>query len=275
MVSDGPIRAVLFVPGDRPERFEKAAQAGADAVIVDLEDAVAPDRKNMARTAMAEAVRQGSLRPYVRVNGFGTPEHEADAEVVAELAQSGRLLGVLVPKAESATELSTFADRVPQRVDVVALIETARGCLAASEIAEVQRVTRLAFGALDLAADIGADESTLDMARFQVVLASRAARIAAPWDSPFTSFTDADAVSESAAHARRLGFGGKLCIHPAQVKPVRRAFMPTDSDIAWARRVIKADVGAATQVDGAMVDKPIVERARRILAEHDTHQEVL
>lgn len=275
MVSDRPARAVLFVPGDRPDRFGKAVRSGADAVIIDLEDAVAPDHKDEAREATVRAVRDQALLAYVRVNGIGAPGHEADIAAVADLARSGGLAGVVVPKAESPEELSALADLFPPQVDVVALIETARGCLAASRIATVDGVARLAFGAHDLAADLGAEESTtLDMARFQIVLASRAARLVAPWDSPFTAFDNAGAVRESAAHAKRLGFGGKLCIHPAQVEPVQAAFLPTAPEIAWARRVVEADDGAATQVDGAMVDKPVVARARRILAEHEMQREV-
>lgn len=266
---DRPIRTVLFVPGDRPERFAKAVRSGADAVIVDLEDAVAPDRKDAARAATIRAVGDGVVLPYVRINASGAPGHEADVAAVAELAGSVRLPGVMVPKAESPEELCAVAERFAPHVEMVALIETARGWLEAPRIAAAERVTRLAFGAHDLAADVGADESALDVARFQVVVASRAAGIAAPWDSPFTGFTDPAAVRESAANAKRLGFGGKLCIHPDQVEPVRAAFSPTAAEIAWARRVIAADAGAATQVDGAMVDRPIVERARRILAEHE------
>jgi citrate lyase subunit beta/citryl-CoA lyase len=262
----------LFVPGDRPERFAKAAAAGAGVVIIDLEDAVAPDAKSAALTAAVEAgaPSDGSpaVRALVRVNPLGTRQYDADITLLlsaARAAGSG-LLGIVVPKAEDAGALRQLRADMPQHLALVPLIESALGVVNALELARVPGVTRLAFGAIDFALDIDADggDRFLDHARSQLVLASRAAGIAAPLDSPSTDIKDTTRVAESARLARNFGFGGKLCIHPAQLATVHGAFAPTVADVEWALSVIGAEGGAA-QVDGKMIDRPVTERAKRIL----------
>lgn len=262
----------LFVPGDRPERFAKAAAAGAGVVIIDLEDAVAPDAKAAALAAALEALspdtRGESVRALVRVNPADSDQY--DAETTALLAAAGTpgsgLLGIVVPKAEESGALGELRARMPGHLALVPLIESATGVVNAVELARVAGVTRLAFGAVDFALDINADggDRFLDPARAQLVLASRAGGIAAPLDSPSTDIRDAGKVAESARLARNFGFGGKLCIHPSQLAAVHGAFAPSEADIQWARSVISAE-GGAVQLDGQMIDRPVTERAKRIL----------
>ncbi|UKA55239.1 CoA ester lyase [Arthrobacter sp. FW305-BF8] len=269
----------LFVPGDRPERFAKAAAAGAGVVIIDLEDAVAPDAKAGALAAVLAALAPGEVggrvSALVRVNPMGSDHYDGEitALLTAAEAPGAGLLGIMVPKAEDAGAVGRLRAQVPQRLALVPLIESAAGVVNAVELARVPGVTRLAFGAIDFALDINADggDRFLDHARAQLVLASRVAGIAAPLDSPSTEIADSGKVADSAMLARNFGFGGKLCIHPAQVAAVRGAFAPTKSEVQWARSVIGAEGGAA-QVDGQMIDRPVTERAKRILHRAETEQ---
>lgn len=248
----------LFVPGNRPERFEKAAGAGADAVILDLEDAVAIDAKDEARAALRGGFT--NLPMLVRVNGLGTPWHKAD---MAALEGKG-FSAVILPKAE-ATE--TFAALCAESaIPVVALIESSRGLAEARAIAATANVARIAFGSIDFCADLGCAHTreALLAARSELVLASRLAGLAAPIDGVTTALDDAALISDDARHARDLGFGGKLCIHPRQIEAIRAGFAPDAAEIFWARRVLASGDGAAA-VDGAMVDEPVRIRARAIL----------
>jgi citrate lyase subunit beta / citryl-CoA lyase len=262
----------LFVPGDRPERFAKAAAAGAGVVIIDLEDAVASEAKSAALAATVEAVAPSdggaAMRALVRVNPQGSGHYDADITLLLSAASTpgSGLLGIVVPKAEDAGALRRLRADMPRHLALVPLIESALGVVNAVELARVPGVTRLAFGAIDFALDIDADggDRFLDHARAQLVLASRAADIAAPLDSPSTDIKDTTRVAESARLARNFGFGGKLCIHPAQLATVHGAFAPTEADVEWALSVIDAEGGAA-QVDGQMIDRPVTERAKRIL----------
>ena len=267
----------LFVPGDRPERFSKADNSAADVVIIDLEDAVAPGRKADALAAILQHLAPGldMVRALVRVNAQGTATLPAELAALRGLAeQPGHgLLGLVVPKAENPELLremtAAFATVVGQPLAFIALIESAAGVQNAPELARVPGVTRLAFGAIDYALDInaGAGDRVLDYARSAIVVASRAAGLDAPLDSPSVQIKDAGAVAESATLARQFGFGGKLCIHPAQLEPVATAFYPTPTEIDWARSVIGSTEGA-TQIDGQMIDRPVTVRAERILARY-------
>jgi citrate lyase subunit beta/citryl-CoA lyase len=263
--------APLFVPGDRPDRFARAEASPADAVILDLEDAVAPDRKAIAlENVVAHLRAAGDLARVVRVTSIGSPTH--DEEIRALLAAAGRpghgLTAVMVAKAESAGDLAQLGDamaRADSELTLIPLIESARGVAALAQIAATRGVTRLAFGRLDYSLDIDATDPTAsDFARVQIVLHSRVASLAAPWDSPNPAIDDIDAVRASALHARAHGYGGQLCIHPAQVAVVLDAFVPSAEEVAWALRITDAGSGAV-KIDGAMVDAPVVERARRIL----------
>jgi citrate lyase subunit beta/citryl-CoA lyase len=265
---DGLARAFLFVPGNRPERFGKALAAGADAVIVDLEDAVAPGDKDAARAAVAAWL--SVEHPVVlRINGADTAWFADD---LALCAHDG-VCGVMLPKAGRVDDLAAVSAAMAGRAEPAALlplIETAAGFDALRAVAAAPGVQRLVFGSIDFQLDLGilGDGEELLYFRSQLVLASRLANLAAPVDGVSTSFDDLAALEHDTQHAMRLGFGAKLCIHPRQVDTVRRVFSPSESDVAWARRVMDAATasnGAAVALDGKMVDRPVIERARGIL----------
>ena len=250
-----PCIAPLFVPGCHGERFAKAANSEADAVIIDLEDSVP-----VAEKAMAQAALKTDFTPkpiYVRINGAGTAWHLADLEATSRL----RLAGIVVPKADSATLRQI---RTPH--PIVALVETALGLATAREVAADPRVARLAFGSVDFCSDIGCahTQQALLVARTEIVLASRLASLAPPLDGVTLALDNAALTETDARHAAELGFGGKLCIHPKQIAPVMRGFQPDEADIAWARKIVSAADGASA-VDGLMVDAPVRARARAIL----------
>jgi citrate lyase subunit beta/citryl-CoA lyase len=251
-------RSFLFVPADRPERIAKARASGADAVVVDLEDAVAPDAKVAARDALAGHL--DPARPLVlRVNARGTEWHEAD---LALAARPG-VAAVMLPKAEAAQDLA----RLP--APAIPLIETARGMANLAEIATAPGVLRLAFGTLDFMLDLGlpADGPALDVFRAQMALASRAAGLPPPIDGVTPRFDDPAPVEADTRRAHQFGFMARLLIHPRQVEPVHRALRPTEAELDWAREVLAlAATGGAVSLHGAMVDRPVVERARRLLA---------
>lgn len=268
----------LFVPGDRPERFAKAAAAGADAVILDLEDAVPAAHKDAARMHVLDWLGSGN-RAWVRVNGVGSPWYAAD--LVALTAARG-LAGFVVPKAEDPDALEDLGAQLHHGAapgaGLVALVESAIGVHRAVDLASCDGVTRLAFGSIDFAVDIGADGSweSLLAARSALVLASRVRGIAAPIDGVTAALRDPQLLAADVRAARALGFTAKLCIHPAQLPSVRAGFAPTDDEVAWAERVVAAVSGAAgdtgaVAVDDAMVDAPVLARAERILAA-STHQ---
>ncbi len=263
-------RSYLFVPGTRPERFAKALAAGAHAVIVDLEDAVPPSDKDAARAAVAKAL--SPTQPLlVRVNAAGTPWFDADVA----LCRHEGVAGVVLPKAEEAIAIEHVHRIVGEHAAVLPLIETARGMWNALALAQVHGVRRLVFGSIDFQLDLRLADDELLAYRSQLVLVSRVAGLQAPVDGVTTAIDDADALARDAARARRLGFGGKLCIHPKQVPAVNAAFEPTTNEIAWARRVVEADArarGAAVAVDGKMVDRPVLLQAREILAAAEAHQ---
>ncbi|MFG1204657.1 CoA ester lyase, partial [Xanthobacter aminoxidans] len=248
----------LFVPANRPERFAKAADAGADAVILDLEDAVAADAKDAARAALRSGF--ASVPVLVRVNGLGTPWHAADMDALAGLGFSG----VMVPKAEASEAFTALCEASP--VPLIALVESARGLADARRIAKTANVARISFGSIDFCADIGCAHirEALLAARSELVLASRLAGLVAPIDGVTTVIDDAGAILADARHARDLGFGGKLAIHPRQIAAIRTGFAPDEAEVAWARKVLASGDGAAA-VDGAMVDEPVRIRARAIL----------
>lgn len=254
----------LFVPANRPDRLNKAAATGADAVIVDLEDAVSVDQKETARTAMLEAINVAAARKpiVIRINGTDTRWYAEDVATMASLP----IAAVMLPKTESAAQCQDVIRKSGK--PVIALVETARGVHHADEIA--QSCGRMAFGNLDFAADlgIGQDRMALSHARSSLVLASRVAQIAAPIDGVTQEFTDLSVVEDDSKHSHSMGFGGKLLIHPRQIEPALLAFLPSPHEIAWAQRIL-LDVGAETgvlTVDGQMVDAPVVKRAQHILA---------
>lgn len=260
-------RTLLFVPGDRPDRFVKAAGAGADAVILDLEDSVSPDRKQEALENVLHCLE--AHLGWVRTNGLDTAGSKQE---ITALASAPGLLGLVVPKASDPSALSRVAAAIGGR-EVIALIETAAGVLSAAAIASAPGVTRMALGHLDLLVDLGISGSAVpDQAllytRSQLVLASAAHRLPGPIDGIFPSTTDDVGLAASVRHGRELGFAGKFCIHPAQVAVVHHELAPSVADVAWAERVLAsvATSGAgASAIDGEMIDAPQVERARRLV----------
>lgn len=259
-------RTLLFVPGDRPDRFDKAAAAGADLVVLDLEDAVAPHEKERARDEVVAWLRTATVPAAVRVNAVDSPWHDADRAVLA-----GRASTVVLPKAQDPTVVAAVVASLGDGSSVIALLETARGILRAEAIAAVPGVVRLALGTYDLAAGLGVDPddpAAMAAARGALVLASAAAGLAGPVDGVTGDVRDTDRLVADVRRAAGLGFAGKLCIHPAQVAPTAAAFAPDPALVAWAQRVVAAAEAVADGVllvDGRMVDQPVVDRARRIL----------
>ena len=257
-------RSMLFVPGDRSDRFEKASASGADMVICDLEDAVPPERKGAALRNVVDWLA-GHGAACVRIN---STDHASHVDECASLRGLTGLQAVLVPKAEKPARLEEIHTALGGEVPVIALIETALGIHRAHEVARARGVARLAFGSIDFALDAGIAESNhaLLFARSTLVIVSRANGIAAPLDGVTTNITDADITRVAARQAKDLGFGGKLCIHPSQVDPVNRGFSPSEEELVWAHEVINHSVDAgASRLEGQMVDKPVIERAHAIL----------
>lgn len=262
-------RTWLFLPGDRLDRLPRAFSSGAEVVVVDLEDAVANTAKDDARAAVvAAASAVGSDRFVVRINAIRTSHAPADLEALFGSGQAlPGLLGVMVPKAESVDDVEQIPS-APDGVGIVPLIESARGLMAAAELATLPGVVRLAFGGADFAIDVGADgDETAAYARSQLVVVSRAAGIAAPVDSPCLSLDGHARIASEARRSRAAGMGGKLCVHPAQVPTVARVFAPTKGELEWARTVVAAGGPGAARAGGELVDAPVLERARRLLAQ--------
>lgn len=265
---------LLFVPASRPERFAKALNSGVSAVIIDLEDAVAIDEKDHARAQLAQWLQANPQEQVlVRINALGTPWHEQDLH----LCREPNVLGVVVPKAEQPDDLQRMTQACGQAL--YPIIETATGLSLVRTIANTHGVARLLFGKLDLAVDLGMDypapageddaETVFLLARSELVLASRAAGLDAPIDGVYTQLDDEAGLFTYARRSARFGFAGVLLVHPKQLSAVQRAYAPTAAQIDWAQRIIAAaeqSNGAAVSLDGAMVDAPVIARARNILA---------
>jgi citrate lyase subunit beta/citryl-CoA lyase len=284
-----PPRSLLFVPATSPDKAEKALAGAADGVIVDLEDAVAVAEKPRARESAALLLKnRRSTQVYLRVNALTTPFCFDDLAAAA----SATLDGIILPKAETASELATVDWVLAQweaklgkpagSIAVLPILETARGIAAAAEIAQAsRRVRQLMFGAVDFALDLDvdiADETgAMAHARFAVAIASRQAGLAAPIDSVFTGIRDLDGLRAASNRARAMGFGGKACIHPAQIATINEVFSPSETELARAREIVaafdaaEAAGAAAVSVGGVMVDYPVVEKARRVLATARDH----
>ena len=272
----------LFVPASRPERIAKALTSGADAVIVDLEDAVAPQDKEAARSALLGAFGQLRVaeraRVLVRINAHGTPWFDGDLQALAQLVAQGAA-GVVLPKAEAADAMALLLPALGTQGLLVPIIESVAGLHAIDAIARAPRVLRLAFGHLDFQVDAGMacaeDETELVPVRLAVVLAARRAQLPAPIDGVTVNTQDAAVVQADAARALRGGFGGKLSIHPMQVAPINAAFAPTDAQLQRAQQVLaaaEAAQGGVCVVDGRMVDAPVIALAHKTLQRHQQAQ---
>jgi citrate lyase subunit beta/citryl-CoA lyase len=262
-------RTYLFVPGDRPERFDKALASGADAIVLDLEDAVTAGSKPAARAAVRAwlADHVGDARTVLRINDDSTAWFEDDLALLGAASPAA----VMLPKSERTAILARVRAAAPG-VALLPLVESARGVLAAGALAAAPGVQRLVFGTLDYALDLGldgplADSVGLDVPAALLALASRAAGIAPPVAGVTPALDDPARLLADLDRARAQGFGAKLCIHPRQVAAVHAALAPSADELAWAQRVLHAAETAqgAVQLDGRMVDKPVIERARRIV----------
>lgn len=254
-------RSFLFVPGDRPDRFEKAVLSGADVVILDLEDGVAPESKRMARAAVVDWVASTAHPVAVRINRVDSPEGEDDLRALEAVDRP-----IVVPKTESAADLARASNGGDR--PVVALVETARGIRDVAAVAEGAGLVRIAFGNADLSVSLGVDPGArlaLLGARNALVIASAAAGLATPIDGVTLDLDDSERLAADLAHAREIGFGAKLCVHPAQVGETNSAFLPTAGEVDWAVRVSAAPDGAS-RIGGQMIDAPLVGRARAIIA---------
>ena len=280
-----PMRTWLFAPGNHPRKVEKVFTVGADAVVLDLEDAVALEQKTATRAAVVEALKARPIRAnrgYIRVNAVDTDFCYGDLQEVI----GPWMDGILLPKVESARQLQTVDWLMAQierargmqvgTLDILPIIETGRGLAAIDDIARAQtRVKRLSFGAGDFTNDMRMvwtpDENELAHARATIALASRAAELEPPIDTVFIDLQDRKHLKKSACTALSLGYRGKLCIHPTQVEPVNTIFTPSPEEVARAKKHVEAFTAAeakgsaSIQVDGYFVDYPIIEKAQRTL----------
>jgi citrate lyase subunit beta/citryl-CoA lyase len=287
MTRFGPIRTALFVPGSRPDRVDKALNAGADMIIIDLEDAVPLALKEETRSKVREKVLEhGGRKIIVRVNAIGSGFCQGDLDEVMV-----KSLGcVMLPKVESPEQIREINRRLVHleeergmdsgAVSIIPLIESASGVQniypILSEKTEPARVLTVAFGAADYSLDLGIEitrqGSELNYPRSRIAVACRAAQVEPPLDTPFMiDLKDTQGLKADAMRAKQMGFQGKLCIHPNQIHPCHAIFSPTKEEIQHAEKVIQAfeeaeaQGVAAIQLDGKFIDYPVVERARRIL----------
>ncbi|MEJ8827362.1 CoA ester lyase [Variovorax humicola] len=265
-------RSMLFAPGNRPALFEKALRSGADAVILDLEDSVPIADKATARETVErewERLQLLGVPLVVRINPADTNAGMQDLSWLKRLPPPA---AVMLPKVESASSLAEVHDSL-NGLSLLPLIESAAGYAALSSLAAAPGVARLVVGNIDFMADVGlqCDESESELAplRFAIAIASRLNRLAPAVDGVTVQIGDETRLRNDTHRALRFGFGGKLCIHPRQVAVIHQALLPTEQELDWAKRVIAADAqaaGAAVQLDGRMVDLPVVLQARRTLA---------
>lgn len=261
------VHSYLFVPANRPERFSKAINSGANAVIIDLEDAVGAEDKSVGRNALTNwldsaGARENSVPILVRVNCVRSGCFGDDLRA----CRRPDVAGVVLPKAERVDDIASASAGAP----VFPIVETALGFSRVAELAAGPRVQRLLFGAIDFKHDMGidGDQDELLFFRSQIVLASRIAGILSPVDGVTTEIDDLGKIGSDAAYTKRLGFGGKLCIHPNQVPIVNQIFVPSENELKWANRILAAAEGArggAVALDGRLIDRPMVLTAKRII----------
>ena len=252
----------LFLPADRLERLQKAIDAGPSAIILDLEDAIAPSSKSAARLAISKLDSPAHPRIVIRVNAVGTPWHDEDMAMVRALSWRP---AIMLPKSECPDHFAALAS-----FEVWALIESAKGLAHARSIAAENTVARLVFGSADYCADLGCahERDALITARSELVLASRLAQIEPAIDGVCFDLHDFETAAADARYAASLGFGGKLCLHPRQLAALKSGFLPSPSEIEWAAKILRqsGDNTGAVAVDGEMVDAPVRIRAQRILS---------
>ena len=270
-----PIRSYLYVPGNDARRIEKAFASEADAVILDLEDAIAPSRKEDARKTVADMLRSKQEKPvFVRINAPGSALAEEDIEAVVGLSLSGLRL----PKAESPEAVRRVAERLENlgcEASIQCLIESALGLELAFEIARAhEKVVGMSLGEADLAADLGVrGDAGLLYARSRVVAATRGAGLPSPVQSVYTNVRDKDGLRRSTEEGKNMGFVGRSAIHPAQIEVINEVFTPTEEEVAEAKELLSrleesagTGTGAFALEDGRFVDEAVVGSARLTLA---------
>ena len=276
MISSAPLfRSYLYAPGNDPRKIEKALASEADAVVLDLEDAVAPNRKEEARESVSEVLRSRPAKPvFVRVNAPGSALAEEDIEAIS----GPHLSGLRLPKTESAEAVRGVAERLETlgcEAGIQCLIESALGLELAPEISRSHgRVVGIGLGEADLAADLGVrDEAGLLYARSRVVATARAAGLPGPVQSVYTNVRNTDGLRQSTEAGKKLGFLGRSAIHPAQIPAINEVFTPTEEEVAEAEGLLARleesagkGTGAFVLEDGRFVDKAVVESARLTLA---------
>ena len=266
----------LFVPATRIERVAKAFAAGAHAVIVDLEDAIDPSRKSAARDQLDAYLGEASRAVWIRINAVSTQWFSEDIKLISRHAN--RIAGVMLAKTESLSDLDAVNAAYERHspIKIIALVESAAGMLSMHDICRHPQVSRVAFGSADLSKDLGCEDAwdTLQFARSQVVLLCAANNLPAPIDGVTFELDRATVVREDAVRASRYGFGAKLCIHPAQLQPAIEGFTPTAQQLQWANSVLQtASAGSGAQrLEGQMVDKPVVDRARQMMERYERLQ---
>lgn len=258
-------RSLLFVPGDRPERFNKAKDSGADCIIIDLEDAVNPSAKAYARDAIRDYLLAGGSA-YIRINPLDS--HYASGDL--ELCSLPGVEGIVIPKAESPNQLTQLYTQMRPNQALLPLIETAAGLTIAGEIAQVKGVQRLIFGSIDFCLDLQLEDNHAVLApyRAMLVLASRRAGLPGPVDGVTLTIQHQQELHQAISQAQQAGFRGKLCIHPNQVAEVNAGFTPSAEMLAWAETILQiaATSNGAFQHEGKMIDAPVLARARQIQA---------
>ena len=274
-------RSFLFVPGDQSEKVEKAFKSGADAVIIDLEDAVRTENKVLARNSLNSHQRMDGPFFIVRVNAFDTVECIDDLKAAITAGVDAIVIPKFVPGAkahaiDSALNAIELELGVSAPVSVIALVESAEGVIALINGSEIpDRVCRLALGTADFLGDLGVSAKAphiyVNLAMASLVLASAVKKIAPPIAAPHFTLRDNEGVRETCLHARAMGFGGRLCIHPDQVAIVKACFEIDSAELTWAQRVISIwprenmCKGGAIVIDGELIDEAMVKRARAIL----------
>ncbi len=276
-------RSVLFSPGDEESLLKKAAKSNADVIVFDLEDAVAPNQKEIARETVKSVIK--SLEPNrdyelcVRINPINNYGKEDVKELVLVKPDS-----IMLPKVESASTVNSVIELAGEHgwePQILSLIETAAGVLSAESIAKQNHVDALLFGAEDLSADTGVQRTSagneISYARQHVVLAASAANIDAI-DTLYTNFKDTDGLRTDTKKALQFGFDGKMAIHPQQIEIINGVFTPEPEQVEWAKKVVaaaeesnKADSGVFS-VDGEMIDAPLIAQAESILERHNVEE---
>ncbi|AHG18400.1 citrate lyase subunit beta [Chania multitudinisentens RB-25] len=268
----------LFVPANRKDFFPKALICGTDAIILDLEDSVHPTEKSSGRENIIDWFREFKVKPettkiYIRVNHPDSGYFRQDFEMLT-LLSSTELTGIFIPKLEHSDTVDNIQKLLPKYLQeclLIGIIETAYGIYNCEKIA-TSGIARIAFGSLDYSLDINCQQSrdALLYARSRIVVASRIAELPAPIDCVTPEFSSNDILTEDSLHASSLGFGAKLCIHPEQIFVISSVFSPSKERIQWAKKVIEqSHENYAFQIEGSMIDLPLIKLARRLLKQKD------